>query len=139
MVSRSIPRIDVVEQAIAITGFTDDGVRSGHIDLDDLIPIGSIVLGWAATVTARFTGGAGTGAELTVGPPGEMGGFSAAGWHRLEGGAGRSIADVPTPASAVDNSGNTRKVRVTVRDTFDFGNITGGDLTLSVYFVRTVA
>ncbi len=133
----NLPRPDVIEQSIALNGFTDDGDRSGHIDLDDLLAAGSLFLFWKLSVTTRFTGGVGAGAELIIGTPSNADAFSLAGWRRLQNGASNDHADVPRPELAVDGAGLVRTVRVTIRDTADFGNISGGAFDLSVYSLRT--
>ena len=137
MVSRAIPRIDYVEQSIAISGFTDDGVESGHIDLDDLIPDLAIVLGWIGSITTRFTGGTGGAVRLSVGTPDAPEAF---GLRRMvTQGQGSAQGDVPQPGQAIADLSAERRVRVTVWDEFDFGAVTGGALTVKVLFVRTEA
>ena len=137
MVSRALPRIDYIEQSIAISGFTDSGHLTGYIDLTDLIPEGSLVLGWKGDITTRFTGGTARRVSLSVGTPDDPEAF---GQRRVVTmGASAALGDVPAAGQATDNIGNERRVRVTVYDDWDFGAVTGGALDISVYFVRTVA
>ena len=131
-----VPRLDSIVQSIAISGFTNDNRSSGHIDLTDRIPAGSLVLGWKASVTTRFTGSSAERADLVLGTPGEIEAFSASGPRILERGASNAFGDTPRAGQEI---GVERVVRVTVDDGFDFDSITGGALTVSLYFVRTVA
>ena len=132
-----VPRLDNIEQSEAISGFTDDSGRSGHIDLGTKIPAGSIVLGWVAETTTAFTGGVGNGAtEFTVGTPGEPDAFTLNEPRLLERGTSRDFGDVP---KTVQDIGVERVVRLTVTDLNDFGNITGGALTFNILFLRTIA
>lgn len=132
-----VPRLGNIEQSVAISGFTDDSGRSGHIDLDVRVPTGSIVLGWVAEVTTVFTGGVGGGATtFTVGTPGNPDAFTQNAPRMLERGSSNSFGDVP---KSVQDLGVERIVRLTVTDVADFGNITGGALTLNLLFVRTIA
>ena len=133
-----IPRVDSLSQAIAVSGFTNGLHASGHIDLTDELPHGAMVLGWKGEITTRFTGSTGGRVELDVGSPGDPDAFSAAGPKRVEG-VGNWISDIPRADSAFDNAGNARKVRVTLTDTFDFDNITGGALTIEVFYLQTEA
>lgn len=133
-----LPRLDSVSQSIAISGFTDDGLESGHIDLDDLIPAGSVVLGWKAEVTTRFTGGHDR-TEFAVGTPSDPAAFCAGGWRGLQDGATSAHGDLPAAGEATDGIGVERRVRVSVRDVVDFGTVTGGAMTIAIYFVRTEA
>ena len=131
-----VPRLDNIEQSVAISDFTDDSGRSGHIDLDARIPAGSIVLGWVAETTTAFTGGVGNGAtEFTVGTPGEPDAFTLHEPRMLERGTSRDFGDVPKGAQEI---GVERVVRLTVTDVNDFGNIAGGALTFNLLFIRTV-
>lgn len=132
-----IPRLDSITQSIAVSGFTDDGRESAHLDLTDLIPVGSIVQGWKASITTRFTGGLGGRVYISVGTPDAPEAFSATGRKTVTLGASSTLADVPAAGQAVENIGNARRVRVTIADDVDFANVTGGALTVSVYYVRT--
>ena len=134
-----IPRVDVISQAVAISGFTDDGKSYGHIDLTDKIPAGSIVLGWKGSITTRFTGGTGDHVSLAVGTPGNSTAFSVQAFREVSNNAGSKIADVPEPESAADAIGSDRTIRVTVMDRVDFGQVSGGAITLSLYYLRTEA
>ncbi len=133
-----VPRLDSIEQSIAISGFTDAQHRDGYIDLDDKLPVGSFVMGWRGSVTTRFTGGLAGQTQLAVGMPGDELAFSRHGWIPVESGAANELADVPDPAFTADPPGVERTIRVTVRDELDFGNISGGALTVTVYYMRTV-
>lgn len=133
----AVPRLESISQSVAISGFTDDGVLSGHIDLTTKLPAGSIVQGWKADVTTRFTGAAGNAAVLAVGTPGEPLAFSANGWQLLW--AVDRLGDVPRPEEAVRTLRADQPVRVTVRDSFDFGNVAGGAFSIEVYYLRTEA
>ena len=132
-----VPRVDQIEQSVAISGFTDDKGASGHIDLDDKIPAGSLVLCWVAETTTVFSGGVGNGAEtFLVGTPGEPDAFTLNDPRLLERGTSRDFGDVPKASQEI---GVERTVRLTVTDLNDFGNISGGALTIKVVFVRTAA
>lgn len=137
--SNDIPRLDLITQSVAISGFTDDGKSTGHIDLTDKIPAGSIVLGWKGAITTRFTGGTGNHVSLAVGTPGNSTAFSVQTFREVSNNAGSKIADVPEPESAADAIGSERTIRVTVMDRVDFGQVDGGALTLYLYYLRTEA
>jgi hypothetical protein len=129
----NLPRLETIEQSVAISGFTDDGQRSGHLDLTAKIPAGSFVVGWKGTITTRFTGGVSEQTLLSVGTPADPGRF---GSRRVEG-VGREIGLAPgdnARYAPVESA-----IRLTVEDLMDFGNIVGGALDFSLVYVRTVA
>ena len=131
----NVPRLDSVSQSIAISGFTNDGMQFGHIDLTDKIPAGSFVTGWKASITTRFTGSAGGRGMLAVGTPASAAAFSHAGEHMTEG-VSAELGDVTLPEQAYRPLETV--VRVTVTDLFDFDNVTGGAVAITVFFMRTV-
>lgn len=125
-----VPRIDSVSQSIAISGFTNGGKTFGYIDLTTSTPAGSIVLGAKGDITTRFTGGVLVTVE--IGTPGDPERYCLA--KPLSTNAGNAFGS----GSSAFNQ-NAQKIRVTVRDAFDFDSVSGGALTVTVYFVRTVA
>jgi len=127
-----VPRVESIEQAIAISGFTNSGKKSGYIDLDTQVPAESIVQGWKGLITTRFTGGSAGRTTLSVGTPGTPDAYGAA-------------VAVESGSPNVRGSGASeflpiaQNIRVTVEDRLDFDNVSGGAVTITVYYVRTIA
>jgi len=127
-----VPRVESIEQAIAISGFTNSGRETGYIDLSVQVPKESLVLGWKGLITTRFTGGSAGRTTLSVGTPATPEAYGGA-------------QAVESGASSVrgDNGGGfqtlAQNIRVTVADRLDFDNVSGGAVTITVYYLRTVA
>jgi hypothetical protein len=144
-----IPRLDSISQSIAVSGFTDDALDSGHLDLTQLLPANAFVQGWRAEITTRFTitdqdnlenkrSTSGGEILLAVGTAERELAFSSKGFQQVNG-MMPSPADVPLAAEVV--APVARHIRVTLAETAtqDFGSIAGGAVTVTVYFIRTEA
>lgn len=74
-VARGGVRDGVLIEAVAVTGFTDDGATSGHYDTVGKLPPGAVVTAWGFACTGAFAGD--TTATLEVGTSGSATAFSA--------------------------------------------------------------
>ena len=118
-----------ISQVITRAGMTDGTSTSGYIDLTDIVPAGSIVLGWKAVTTTAFTGD--TTAVMTVGISGGTSNFSALTTASVFGaGTVASAAVAATAHCAADTT-----VRVTVTGTADFTSITQGAARVTVFYI----
>lgn len=136
--SNDIPRTDVISADLTLAGFTDSGQKTGHVDLATQLPVGSIVTGWRGDVTTAFTGASRNVApRLALGTPSKPDAYSASGAQQVD--FLQVIGDTPVAGYAALGLGETRPVRVTIEDSWDFGRITAGAITIRVYFIRTEA
>ena len=120
-----------VSQVLDIGDFTDNGDATGYIDFTSAaIPAGAIVVGWKAVVATGFTGD--TTAVVEVGISGDTDAYSAD--------ATQSVLAVATVGSAAKEASAfvtaAATPRVTVTGGSDFGNISAGSMTLTVYYVE---
>ena len=120
----------MVSQILDYASFTDNGDASGYIDLGGAIPAGSIVTGWKAIVATGFTGD--STAVIEVGVSGDTDAFSAD--------TAQSALVAGTVGSAAKEAlafvGADSTPRVTVTGGSDFGNISAGSMTLTVYYTE---
>ena len=119
----------LVSQVLDFGDFTDNGDDSGYIDFTTAaIPAGSIVVGWKAVVAAGFTGD--TTAAIEVGIAGDTDAYSAD--------VAQSVlapATVGSAAQALEAFvGAAATPRVTVTGAADFGNVSAGSMTVTVYY-----
>lgn len=121
----------LVSQTLDIGDFTDNADETGYIDFTSgTIPAGSIVVGWKAVVATGFTGD--TIAQVEVGTSVITYGFTGnTGQSAL--GAG-TIGSAARELSAFVASGTVP--RVTLNGIGDFGNITAGSMTVTVYYME---
>ena len=121
----------LVSQVLDIGDFTDNGDATGYIDFTSgTIPAGSIVVGWKAVVATGFTGD--TTAVAEVGISGDTDAYSAD--------TAQSVLSAATVGSASLASSSfvaaAATPRVTVTGGSDFGNISVGSMTLTVYYKK---
>jgi len=121
----------LVSQTLDYASFTDNGDATGYIDFTTgTIPAGAIFVGWKAVVATGFTGD--TTAVVEVGLSGDTDAYSAD--------ATRSVLAAATVGSAAKEStafvAAATTPRVTVTGGSDFGNISAGSMTLTVYYVE---
>lgn len=118
-----------IRQTFDFTDFTDGGGAAGTLDLSETLPVGAWVLRAVLRDVTGFTGN--TSAVITVGDGTDA--------DRYNTGA----PSVYTTANAIDlgaPSGTqihtaTATVRVTVTGGSDFGAITAGQATISIYYL----
>lgn len=121
-----------INQTFAYTDFTDDGGASGHLDLDEQIPIGADVQKMILHSLTGFTGDA--TAALTVG---DDGGVDADRYH-----SAGTLNVVASSTAGVDcgaPSGTTFHaaavtVRIVLTGSADFGNFSAGEATVSICY-----
>ena len=133
----TIPSVQVIEQAIAIAGFTDNaGTATGYIDLADELPAGAIPLGWLFVGTGAFAGD--SSAVMQVG---EDGGDLDRFGEIID----QSVFAAATVGSranvqSCDDMDAAQTIRVTVTGGADFTSIVtdgNGAGTLYVYYLKT--
>ena len=120
----------LVSQTLGYASFTDNGDAGGYIDFSSgTIPAGAIVVGWKAVVATGFTGD--TTAVAEVGVSGDTDAYSAD--------TSQSVLDAATVGSASLASSSfvasAATPRVTVTGGADFGNISAGSMTVTVYYI----
>lgn len=124
--------IGVIQQTVAFDDFTDNTDATGYVDLDDLIPAGSLVLGWEGDVATGFTGD--TTAVAQVGVSGNINQFSA-----LTTGSVLAAGKIGSHApGSSDNAYVASAVapRVTVTGAADFGSIAAGEMTVTLLYIK---
>jgi len=119
----------LVSQVLDIGDFTDNGDATGYIDFTSgTIPAGSIVVGWKAVVATGFTGD--TTAAIEVGVSGDTDAYSEDTAQSVLG-----AGTVGSAARALEAFvGSVATPRVTVTGGADFGNISAGQMTVTLYY-----
>ncbi|MDP6546119.1 MAG: hypothetical protein QGH60_19235 [Phycisphaerae bacterium] len=119
----------LVSQALDVGDFTDNGDATGYVDFTSgTIPAGSIVIGFKAVVTTGFTGD--TTAVIEVGVSGDTDAYSEDTAQSVLG-----AGTVGSAAGALDAFvGSASTPRVTVTGAGDWGNISAGSMTVTIYY-----
>jgi len=117
-------------QTLDYGDFTDNGDASGYIDFTTgQIPAGAVVTGFKAVVATGFTGD--TTAVIEVGKSGDTDAYSAD--------TAQSVLGAGTVGSGSNADANfvaaATTPRVTVTGAADFGNISAGSMTVTVYYL----
>ncbi len=121
----------LVSQTLGYASFTDNGDATGYVDFTSgTIPAGAIVVGWKAVVATGFTGD--TTAVVEVGISGDTDAYSADTSESVL--AGATVGSASLASSSFVAAAATP--RVTVTGGSDFGNISAGSMTLTVYYVE---
>ena len=119
----------MVSQMLDYASFADNGDATGYIDLTTgTIPASAIVVGWKAVVASGFTGD--TTAVVEVGVSGDTDAFSADATGSVL--AAGSVGSAPQASEAFVAVAATP--RVTVTGGSDFGNISAGSMTVTLYY-----
>jgi len=119
----------LVSQMLDYASFADNGDATGYIDLTTgTIPASAIVVGWKAVVASGFTGD--TTAVVEVGVSGDTDAFSADATGSVL--AAGSVGSAPQASEAFVAVAATP--RVTVTGGSDFGNISAGSMTVTLYY-----
>ena len=127
-------RIDrLVSQTLNYGDFTDNGDATGYIDFDSDLPEGAIPIGWKADVTEGFTGD--TTAVLQVGKSGNVDAFTADTTKSCL--AVDKVRSAVLAAECACDAATTP--RVTVTGASDFGNISAGVMTVTIFYLDTGA
>jgi len=118
-------------QPLNFGDFTDNGDASGYIDFTSGdLPAGCMVVGFKAVVATGFTGD--TTAAIEVGKAGDTDAFSAD--------TSQSVLAAGTVGSGSNADAGfvaaAATPRVTVTGSSDFGNISAGSMTVTVYYVE---
>lgn len=137
--------VECISQRIRIGDFTDDAGAAGHVDLKHKLPIGAIVLGWAAKIITGFQGT--TTALMLVGISGDTDAYTglAAGPSCFLPAAGGTPVVIGAKSTWDGTNGGLNTVlatettiRVTVTEDNDFGDITVGEADIYVYYIQGV-
>lgn len=129
-------KVEVFESVAALTqtfafgGFTDGGSTSGHVDFSNTIPAGAVILGWKAVTATGFTGD--TSAVIQVGVSGDVDRFSAQTTGSVF--AAGTVGSLSLAADAADAINAAVTPRVTVTSGSDFGSVSAGSTTVSVFY-----
>lgn len=119
----------LVSQLLDIGDFTDNGDATGYIDLaSGTIPAGSVVVGWKAVVATGFTGD--TTAVIEVGDSIDPDAYSADLTQSVI--AAATVGSAAKESSAFVAAESTP--RVTVTGASDFGSISTGQVTVTLYY-----
>jgi len=125
--------VDFISQTVAIGDFTDNTDATGYVDLTPTLPAGAMPLGCKFVVATGFTGD--TTAVVQAGVAGDLDRFTADTAQSVL--AAATVGSLAIAADACDGINAAATVRVTVTGAADFGNISAGQMTVYVYFVRT--
>jgi hypothetical protein len=129
--------IQVLRASVRVADFTDNLNTTGYIDITPNLPIGSIPLGWKATVTGAFTGD--VSAVIQVGIAGTLAKYSANTAQSIF-----TTGVVGSMAVALDSAtglSTEKTVRVTVTSSTDFTLVktaNAGALMLELYYIKTI-
>jgi len=119
----------LVSQTLDFGDFTDNGDATGYIDFTTgTIPAASIVVGWKAVVATGFTGD--TTAVIEVGKSGDSDAYSADATQSVL--AAATVGSAAKEAMAFVAAATTP--RVTVTGAADFGSISSGSMTVTLYY-----
>ena len=128
--------IGVISETVAFGDFTDNEDTTGYVDLSDQLPAGAVPLAWKAVVSTGFTGD--TSAALQAGVSGDLDRFSAVTDQSVLA-AGTVGASALGRSDALDGIASAQTVRLTVTGAADFSSISAGEMTFSLYYLRTQA
>lgn len=120
-------------QTVAFDDFTDGGGAAGTLQMDDSIPAGAIFLYSKVLVPAGFAGD--TSAVLTIGDGSDV--------DRYNTGTPSVFATAATGVEMGDPSGSqfhatAVQPTLTVTSGSDFGSVSAGQLTVSMFYIPTV-
>ena len=119
----------LASQTLDFGDFTDNGDDSGYIDFTSgTIPVSSMIVGWKAVVTTGFTGD--TTAIVEVGIASDSDAYSEDTAQSVL--AAATVGSAPKALEAFVGSAATP--RVTVTGAADFGNISAGSMTVTIYY-----
>lgn len=124
--------VGVLEEAFDHADFTDGGGAAGTIQFAGTVPAGAVLLGSKVLVTEGFAGD--TSAVLTIGDGSDVDRYNT------------GTPDVFTTAAAGVESGvpsgnklltADNQPTLTVTANADWGSVTAGKLTVSIYYLQT--
>ena len=130
-VTSKINNLSMLTETFDIDDFTDGTDDTGYADFTNAIPANAIPLGWKAVVSTGFTGD--TTAVVQVGSSSDVDMLSGAVPSCLAAGTVGSSAPDDT---AFDSIGTALTPRVTVAGQGDFGNITAGEMTITIFYLE---
>lgn len=121
-----------INQTFDYTDFTDDGGASGHLDLDEQIPIGAVVQQMILHSLTGFTGD--TTAVLTAGDDGgvDVDRYHSAGTLNVVASAAAGV-DCGAPSGTLFHVVAVT-VRLVLTGAADFGNFSAGEATISICY-----
>mgnify|MGYP001546677485 FL=1 len=126
--------VHMIQQSVDVTsGWTDGGSTSGYIDLTPTIPAGAIPIAWRANVTTAFA--CDTTATMLVGISGDTDKFTENGAQSVAA-TGKVAGSALGQAEGANSIGSAQTVRVTVTEDSDFGDVTAGAATISIFYIR---
>ena len=137
--------VECISQRIRIGDFTDGGSASGYVDLKHKLPIGAIVLGWAAKIITGFKGS--TTALMLVGISNDTDSYTglAAGPSCFLPAAGGTPVVIGAKSTWDGTNGGLNTVlaaettiRVTVTEDNDFTEVLVGEADIYVYYIQGV-
>jgi hypothetical protein len=121
--------IGVIRQNVVLADFTDQEDATGTMNMDVQIPQHAFVLRVVLTDVIAFAGD--SSSALTVGYTGDTDAFVASGGASVQAAAEVVDGGVPqAPAVLADKT-----ILLTITEDNDFGDITTGSMTVSVYYL----
>lgn len=130
--SRSLSLVAVLTETFDHADFTDGGAAVGTIQFDGALPSGAVILGTKVLVPEGFAGD--TSAALTIGDGSDADRYNT------------STVDVFTTAATGVQSGvpsgnklivTENRPTLTVTTAADWGSVTAGQVTVSIYYLQT--
>jgi hypothetical protein len=120
-----------IAQVVDHSEFADGGGASGTITLDEQLPANALVVAWTAVVSEGFAGD--TTAVAKVGTTGDDDRFSAQTTGSVLNTG--TVGSGPLAADVLDGVAAAQNLVVTVTGGADWGNITAGTMTVTVFYL----
>ena len=129
--SRKLGVVSVIEETVDHADFTDGGGAAGTIQLQGTVPAGAVLLGSKVLVPEGFAGD--SSAALTIGDGSDV--------DRYMTGTPSVFATAASGIQTGAPSGNRlltadNRPTVTVTSGTDWGSVTAGQLTISIYYIE---
>lgn len=127
------PRVRTIEETVAYGDFTDNGDATGYIDLGTDLPANAIPLATKFEVSTAFDSGDTSSATAQAGVSGDLDRFTEQ--STLDVNSTGTVGSTP-PADTLAGIGSAQTPRVTVTEDSDFGQITQGEMTVTLYYIE---
>lgn len=121
----------VVSQSLMYYDFTDNGDVTGYADFEADLPAGALLMGYRIDVTDAFEGD--VFATATLGDASDLDRFSGSDILAVD--SVGPLAGQGASANRFCESATTPRVTVTVAN--DFGNSSGGEMAVTLFYLQT--
>lgn len=131
-VSRGLAVVGVLEESFDHADFTDGGAAAGTIQFTGSLPAGAVVLGTKILVPEGFAGD--TSAVVTIGDGTDVDRYMTGTPDVFSTAAAGVEAGVPSGSKLLTAA---NQPTITVTSDADWGSVTAGQLTVSIYYIQT--